>query len=140
MLKMTTVITKAEKNATGTTSRYIESTSHMPPTISRILPASARAIAISDIPALGTPTRPETESQEPRVQDTRGQVDEPAQHRRQRPVPAGGRTGDPSDRYRGDDLPPEDGADGFGLEWGNQSGARDRQDVVRLRQNQTVEL
>ena len=48
MLNTITVITNAAKNAAGTTSLYVVSTSQSPPMITRILPASARNIATSD--------------------------------------------------------------------------------------------
>ena len=58
MLNTITVITNAVKNAAGTTSRYVDSASQSPPTITRILPASARNIATSEDPASGTAFAP----------------------------------------------------------------------------------
>src|SRR6185503_6141833 len=58
MLKTITVITNAVKNAAGTTSLYAESVTHNPPTITRILAASARNIDASVVPASGTARAP----------------------------------------------------------------------------------
>ena len=109
-----TVITKAAKNAAGTTSLYVASTSQSWPTITRILPASARNIATIDAPAEAVGPSP----QHDREHDRRGQRDQPAQHGRQRCVTAGPHARDGRDRDGRDRLPTKDRRIGLDLSGG----------------------
>src|SRR6476659_8373594 len=58
MLNTITVVTNAVKNAAGTRSRYVDNANQSPPTITRILPPSARNIATSEEPTSGTAFTP----------------------------------------------------------------------------------
>ena len=82
-----TVITKRRTTPRSTTSLYAASTSHSCTMITRILPAfGAEASSPPRAPARSGPA---DSTHDHRVDDAGRDVDQPAQHRRQRRVPAG---------------------------------------------------